>query len=145
MGERMRSGGVIALPSQVYEDANGRGTIREWEIDFTKDAVNFDPFDKSFEYLDVQKLRALFIPEQAFLEGKGGTSSRNVAAEMGQSFVESQAVLSKAIAFHINRTSFPSGSLPTTPSSWPTRTVLPRSSSRASATRTPSSCSRCSR
>jgi hypothetical protein len=103
MGERMRSGGVIALPSQVYEDSNGRGTIREWEIDFTKDAVNFDPFDKSFEYLDVQKLRSLFIPEQAFLEGKGGTSSRNVAKEMGQSFVESQAVLSKAIAFHINQ------------------------------------------
>lgn len=103
MGSRMRSGGVIALPSQPYEDANGRGTIREWDIEFTKDAVNFEPFDKSFEYLDVQKLRSLFIPEQAFLEGKGGTSSRNVAAEMGDSFLESQAVLSAALADNINR------------------------------------------
>lgn len=103
MGSRMRSGGVIALPSEPFEDANGRGTIRQWDIDFTKDAVNFEPFDKSFEYLDVQKLRSLFIPEQAFLEGKGGTSSRNVAAEMGNSFLESQAVLSAQIKEHIDR------------------------------------------
>ena len=103
MGSRIRSGGVIALPSEPYEDANGRGTLRQWEVEFTKDAVNFDPFDKSFEYLDVQKIRSLFIPEQAFLEGKGGTSSRNVAAEMGNSFLESQAVLSSRIADSINR------------------------------------------
>lgn len=103
MGERMRSGGVIALPSDVYEDANGGGTVRQWEIEFTKDATNFDPFDKSFEYLDVQKLRSLFIPEQAFFEGKGGTSSRNVAAEMGSTFIESQAVLASQIVEHVNR------------------------------------------
>ena len=103
MGSRMRSGGVIALPSEPFEDANGRGTVRQWDIEFTKDAVNFEPFDKSFEYLDVQKLRSLFIPEQAFLEGKGGTSSRNVAAEMGNSFLESQAVLSAQIKEHIDR------------------------------------------
>ena len=103
MGERMRSGGVIALPSEPYEDANGRGTIRQWDIEFTKDATNFEPFDKSFDYLDVQKLRSLWIPEQAFLEGKGGTSSRNVAAELGESFVESQAVLASQIVEHINR------------------------------------------
>jgi hypothetical protein len=103
MGARMRSGGVIAMPSEPFEDANGRGTLRQWDIEFTKDAVNFEPFDKSFEYLDVQKLRSLFIPEQAFLEGKGGTSSRNVAAEMGNSFLESQAVLSAQIQENINR------------------------------------------
>jgi len=103
MGERIRSGGVIAMPSEVYEDANGRGTIRQWEIAFTKDAVDFEPFDRSFDYLDVAKLRSLWIPEQAFLEGKGGTSSRNVAAEMGESFVESQAVLNQQMVQHLNR------------------------------------------
>lgn len=72
IGERMRSGGVLALPSETYEDINGRGVIRQWEVSFTRDATNFEPFDRSFEYLDVQKLRSLFIPEQAFLEGKGG-------------------------------------------------------------------------
>ena len=103
MGERMRSGGVMAVPSETYEDANGRGTIRQWEIGFTENATNFDPFDKSFEYLDVAKLRALAIPEQAFFEGRGGTSSRNVAAEMQSSFTESQAVLSAQIVESINR------------------------------------------
>ena len=103
MGERMRSGGVIALPSEVYEDNNGRGTLRQWEMEFTSDATNFDPFDASFDYLDVQKLRSLWIPEQAFLEGKGGTSSRNVAHELGDSFVESQAVLAAQLVETINR------------------------------------------
>jgi hypothetical protein len=103
MGERMRSGGVIALPSEVYEDATGKGTIRQWEIDFTQNATNFDPFDKSFEYLDIAKIRALAVPEQAFFEGRGGTSSRNVAAEMQSSFTESQAVLSAQIVESINR------------------------------------------
>jgi len=103
MGERMRSGGVIALPSEAYEDLNGRGVLRQWEIDFTKDSVNFQPFDDSFEYLDVQKLRSLFIPEQAFLEGKGGTSSRNVAESMEGSFHESQIALQQAILQSINR------------------------------------------
>ena len=103
MGERMRSGGVIALPSEVYEDQTGKGNVPLWDIAFTKDATNFDPFDKSFDYLDIQKLRALAIPEQAFLEGKGGTSSRNVAAELGDSFTESQAVLSAQLVDQINR------------------------------------------
>ena len=47
MGERMRSGGVIALPSEVYEDSNGRGTMYQWDIEVTKDGTNFEPFDKS--------------------------------------------------------------------------------------------------
>ena len=71
MGERMRSGGVLALPSEVYEDANGRGTLRQWEMDFTKDAVNFEPFDKSFEYLDVQKLRSLCDSRAGVPGGQG--------------------------------------------------------------------------
>lgn len=103
IGERIRSGGVIAMPSEPYEDMNGRGTINKWDIDFTKDAVDFEPFDRSFDYLDIQKLRSLFIPEQALVEGGGGTSSRNVAAEMGDAFVESQAILAQQIVESINR------------------------------------------
>jgi hypothetical protein len=98
MGERLRSGSTIALPSQVYMgEVDGKpSTTPEWDIKFLTDGVDFDPFDKSFEYLDVQKLRSLFIPEQAFLEGKGGTSSRNVAAE-------SQAVLATQFVEGVNR------------------------------------------
>ena len=103
IGNRMRSGGVITLPSDTYESVNGPTNIRRWEIDFTRDMVNFDPFDKSFDYLDIGKVRSLWIPEQSLMEGKGGTSSRNVAAEMGSSFTESQAVMSVQIAETTNR------------------------------------------
>lgn len=103
MGYRMRSGGVITLPSSTYEGVNGPTNVREWEIDFTTDMVNFDPFDKSFDYLDIGKIRSLWIPEQALVEGRGGTSSRNVAAEFDSSFTESQAVMSVQIAETINR------------------------------------------
>jgi hypothetical protein len=103
MGYRMRSGGVMTVPSTPYEGTNGPTSLREWEIDFTKDMVNFDPFDKSFDYLDIGKIRSLWIPEQALVEGRGGTSSRNVAAELDSSFTESQAVMSIQIAETINR------------------------------------------
>lgn len=103
MGYRMRSGGVMTVPSTPYEGANGPIGIPEWDVDFTKDMVNFDPFDRSFDYLDIGKIRALWIPEQSLVEGKGGTSSRNVAAELDSSFTESQAVMSVQIGETINR------------------------------------------
>lgn len=103
MGYRMRSGGVLTLPSTPYEGPNGPTGQPEWDIDFTKDMVNFDPFDRSFDYLDIGKIRSLWIPEQSLVEGKGGTSSRNVAAQLDSSFTESQAVMSVQIAETINR------------------------------------------
>lgn len=103
VGNRMRSGGVITVPSTPYEGANGPSSVREWEIDFTRDMVNFDPFDKSFDYLDIAKIRSLWIPEQSLVEGKGGTSSRNVAAQNISSFTESQAVMSSQLAETVNR------------------------------------------
>lgn len=105
MGERMRSGATISMPSEVYMgEIDGKPSgVPLWDITFTKDQTNFEPFDKSFDYLDVQKLRSLWIPEQAFLEGKGGTSSRNVAKELGESFVESQAVLAAQLVEMVNR------------------------------------------
>jgi hypothetical protein len=103
MGNRMRSGGIITLPSSPYEGVNGPTNVREWEIDFTSGGIDFDPFDKSFDYLDIAKIRSLWIPEQSLVEGKGGTSSRNVAAQLDSSFTESQAVLSVQIQETINR------------------------------------------
>jgi hypothetical protein len=72
-----------------------------------KSEVNFDALMTKFEYLDVQKLRAIMVPEQALVEGKGGTSSRNVAATFGDVFQESQAVLMEEIDDHINRYMIP--------------------------------------
>jgi hypothetical protein len=105
LGERMRSGGVITMPSSVYMgEVNGVPSAQpEWDISTLKDLLDFDPFDASFEYLDIMKLRSLWVPEQAFLEGKGGTSSRNVASEMSDAFMEQQEILMRALVEHINR------------------------------------------
>jgi hypothetical protein len=103
IGTRMRSGGIITIPSTPYEGPSGTTNIPEWDIDFTKDMVNFDPFDKTFDYLDIGKIRSLWIPEQSLVEGKGGTSSRNVAAQLDSSFTESQAVMSVQIQETVNR------------------------------------------
>jgi hypothetical protein len=103
IADRIRSGGAIAVPSEPWEDINGRGTIRKWDLEYVTEAVDFKQFDSPLEDMQVQKLRSLWIPELAFIEGGGGTSSRNVAKELGSSFVESQAVLSQQIAEHINR------------------------------------------
>ncbi len=105
MGEQLRAGATISLPSDVYMgEIDGKpSAVPLWAVEPLKDLINFDPFDKSFEYLDVMKLRSLWIPEQAFLEGKGGTSSRNVAKEMTSSFTESQSVLAAQLVETVNR------------------------------------------
>ena len=101
MGDRMRSGGVMTLPSTPYEGT--KGTISVSGRSTSPGMLNFDPFDKSFEYLDIGKIRSLWIPEQSLVEGKGGTSSRNVAAQLDSTFTESQAVMSVQIVETINR------------------------------------------
>lgn len=105
IGQLLRNGATVTMPSDVYEsDLDGKpSSVPMWDIDFTKDAVDFEPFDSSFEYIDIQKLRALWVPEQALIEGGGGTSSRNVAKEMGSSFEESQAVIANQLVETINR------------------------------------------
>lgn len=72
-GEDVRSGDTVALPNSMVLGTDGQGKgIREWEITQQESKANFDALDQSFEYLDVQKLRALMIPEQSLVEGKGG-------------------------------------------------------------------------
>lgn len=102
--ELIRSGANVALPSGVIRSDMDRATnTREWEINQLKSEVNFDALNVTFEYLDVQKLRSMMVPEQAVIEGKGGTSSRNVAATMGDLFQESQSVVMQEIDDCINR------------------------------------------
>lgn len=108
LAEKLRSGANIAMPSTVIRGFDERQTsVREWWAEQMKSEVNFDALMKKFEYLDVQKLRSIMVPEQALVEGKGGTSSRNVAATFGDVFQESQAVLMEEIDDHINRYMIP--------------------------------------
>lgn len=105
IGEQARSGSTIAMPSNVIEsEIDGRiSSIPEWDIKFVEGNSNFDAFDQTFDRLEILKLRSIWVPEQAFLEGKGGTSSRNVAQTLTDSFQESQAVLMAEFDDHLNR------------------------------------------
>lgn len=102
--EKVRSGVNIALPSSVVVGYDERQTnVREWVIEQLKSEVNFSELRSEWDYLDVMKLRALAIPEQALIEGKGGTSSRNVQKGNMDSFMENQVVLAWEFAQALNR------------------------------------------
>lgn len=104
IGEQLRSGSTAAFPSTLVEGVDGRQSqLRQWGVEILQNVNNFAAFNDSFSYLDVAKLRAIMVPEQAFLEGRGGTSSRNVAETLGDVFFSSQAVLMEDLDSHINR------------------------------------------
>jgi hypothetical protein len=72
--ERHRRGSVNSGGSSGLEE---KGTVkREWEFEFLepKNANVSTSSTSAFNYLDVMKLRSLWVPEQAFIEGEGGTS-----------------------------------------------------------------------
>jgi hypothetical protein len=107
--EELRSGANVAMPSSVIRGfAEDRPTnVREWDFKQVESTANFAALNDSFEYLDVAKLRAVLVPEQGLVEGKGGSSSRNVASEFGDLLKESQAVVMEEIDDHINRFMIP--------------------------------------
>jgi hypothetical protein len=104
IGDRVRAGSTIAIPSEVYANLEDRpSNMHKWDLDYLQGGGNFEAFIESFDYLNVMKLRAVWVPEQALIEGKGGQSSRNVADTFGDAFQESQAVLLEELDLHINR------------------------------------------
>lgn len=108
LAEKIRAGANVSLPSDPVTGIDDRITnMRQWEIEPIKTEVEFDALNVAFEYLDVQKLRAILVPEQALIEGKGGSSSRNVAQVFGDLFQEFQAVTMEEIDWHINRYMIP--------------------------------------
>lgn len=104
LAESTRSGANIALPSGVITSLDERATnVREWEISQLQTKTDFSSIGDIFRYLDIQKLRSVMVPEQALVEGEGGTSSRNVASTFGDLFQEAQAVIKEEIDDHLNR------------------------------------------
>jgi hypothetical protein len=101
--EQARSGSTIALPNSHIQDADGKMGEREWAWEQLNSNTDFASLAQSLDYLDVMKLRSLAVPEQALIEGSGGTSSRNVAAQMGDKLFESQYVRMLEIDEHCNR------------------------------------------
>lgn len=104
VGEKARSNSVIALPSETITSFDEKPTaVPKWSIDFLRGGGNFSAFKERFDQLQVLILRACLVPEQAFIEGSGGTSSRNVAGELQDAFVASQVVLMQEFDQDINR------------------------------------------
>lgn len=108
LAESIRSGANVSLPSDPVTGLDDRIlNMRQWEIESYTTEVQWDALNTAFEYLDVQKLRSILVPEQALIEGKGGSSSRNVAQVFGDLFQEFQAVTMEEIDWHINRYMIP--------------------------------------
>lgn len=105
MGAMIRSNGIVTLPSDLQESlgSDRASNMRQWEVKYLEGGVMNADMPKEFAQLDILKLRAMFVPEQAFTEGHSGSSSRNVAAEMGEMFTQSQSNLMAEIDDHINR------------------------------------------
>ncbi len=104
IGSDLRGGATVAMPSDVHVDEQGKATATPlWKAEFLKGGENLQAFRQSSEYLDVMKLRSILVPEQALVEGKGGTSSRNVASTYGQIFTESLGQLADDIDHTINK------------------------------------------
>lgn len=104
IGNDLRGGATIAIPSDVHVDEMGRSTAQPlWKAEFLRGGENLQAFNQSFEYLDVLKLRSILVPEQALVEGKGGTSSRNVASTYGEIFTESLAQMADDLDDVINK------------------------------------------
>lgn len=102
--EQIRAGSIAGIPSDPHVDDMGNATnVPQWDIAYVQGGDAKWDFDRSFNYLDVLKLRSVWVPEQAFIEGEGGTSSRNVAAQMAEIFVQSQHNLMQEIDDQINR------------------------------------------
>lgn len=104
IGDAARSNSTIGLPSTPYTSFDDRASAQaEWDMKFLEGGGNFEAFNNAFQYLDVLKLRAVWIPEQALVEGAGGQSSRNVAEQFGNALEASQSVLMAEIDERINR------------------------------------------
>lgn len=94
VGESARSGATVALPGDYVEGPDGRPTTaRKWQLSYLEGQQHFADLDASFNHLEILKLRAWMVPEQAFLEGHGGSSSRLVATQLGEVYQESQQLL----------------------------------------------------
>lgn len=105
IAQEIRSGVNIAMPSTLLRDpvTDQTSTMREWDIKELELGGNLEIFNARFEYLDVMKLRSCMVPEQAFMEGKGGSSSRNVQEGLGDIFTESQIVMLSQLCEHLTQ------------------------------------------
>ena len=104
--ERLRSNAVAAVPSTMATAGlDASTTQREWDFKFMETPYEaLTVFNERFNYLNVMKLRSVWVPELAFIgNGVGGNSAGNIAEQMAEILVESQALGMDEIDEDINR------------------------------------------
>ncbi len=104
--ERLRSNAVAAVPSTMATAGlDASTTQREWDFKFMETPYEaLTVFNERFNYLNVMKLRSVWVPELAFVgNGIGGNSAGNIAEQMSQVFDESMALAMDEIDEEINR------------------------------------------
>lgn len=108
IGEKMRSGSVLAMSSELYDDLEGAGkAVPKWDADYLEVKENFAELREILGYLDVAMFRSMMVSELSVAEGSGGTSSRNVAAETGVRTAETQNGTQQEWDDYINRYMLP--------------------------------------
>src|SRR4051794_8344528 len=104
--ERLRSNAVAAVPSTMATAGlDASTTQREWDFKFMETPYEaLTVFNERFNYINIMKLRAVWVPELAFVgNGVGGNSAGNIAEQMSQIFDESMALAMDEIDEEINR------------------------------------------
>lgn len=105
LGSSARQGATLAMPGDFMRDeASGRSsTVRKWAIEYLENKADFAALDRTFTQLDALKFRAMFLPEEAFVQpGQGQRSARNVATQLGELYQEAAELLAQENDAEIN-------------------------------------------
>lgn len=110
MAERMRGNAVAAVPSTMAEAGIGEtsGTQRAWDFKFMDTPTDaLSVFDNVFNYLNVMKLRSIWVPEMAFIGKESGNSGGNIAAQMQDIFNASMSLSMNEVMAEVNQYMIP--------------------------------------
>lgn len=108
MGDAIREGATLAVPSDTWEDDLGKPSSNpKWSFRFVSGGENMGTYIERFRDLRIMKLTGMLIPPQALMETTGGSSSRNAAATAVTTFNESLGILMHTIDTLINRYMIP--------------------------------------
>lgn len=105
--ERLRSNAVAAVPSSMATAGlDSSATQREWDFKFMETPYEaLSIFNERFNYLNVMKLRGIWVPDLAFIGGNaaGGNTGGNIAEQMAEVLKESLALEMDETDDDINR------------------------------------------
>lgn len=107
----IRSGSSVAFPNEMMVNEEGKTmNQRAWDVKYMEGGENFSSLEQNFMALSTAIIKAMFLPEQAFVDATmaGQTSSqRYISAQMGEIYQESQQQLSNEYDEYINKYMIP--------------------------------------